>query len=103
MDEHHEHINTEGHAAHHLHDADGENQAWFSNRKRTYDSYQQVDLDHMRNLNTIAAQAFQNAVETANMVGKQAVRHADHDPDQPVFRDLIRTIALEVVAAQKDK
>jgi predicted transcriptional regulator len=67
----------------------------FNNQKRTYDEYQQVSLDMQRKLNdfhmkivsdaqqhdntrqTIANQALQNAVETANMVGKQAVRHAD--------------------------
>lgn len=69
--------------------------AWFSNVKRTYDEYQQVSLesikqnqsyvqkvlsDAQQNDNArqqIANQALQNAVETANMVSKQAVRHAD--------------------------
>jgi hypothetical protein len=65
----------------------------FNNQKRTYDEYQQVSLDMQRKLNdfhmkivsdaqqhdntrqTIANQALQNAVETANMVGKNAVTH----------------------------
>jgi len=67
----------------------------FANKKRTYDEYQQLSLDNIRELradvaklrsdaqvndNTqriIANQALQNAVETANLVSKQAVRHTD--------------------------
>lgn len=54
------------------------------NRKRTYDLYQDFDAQAVRasqnmsvKLDNIAVQALQNAVETANMVGKQAIRHAD--------------------------
>ena len=55
-----------------------------ANTKRTYDAYQDLDLlrardaqtETLRN-STIATQALQNAVETANMVAKQAVRHSD--------------------------
>lgn len=68
---------------------------WMANIKRTYDEYQNISLeswkaaqkyqekvlsDAQQNDNTrqnIANQALQNAVETANMVSKQAVRHAD--------------------------
>ena len=46
--------------------------------------YQDLDVQAARQslieqtrLNQIASQALQNAVETANMVGKQAIRHAD--------------------------
>jgi hypothetical protein len=67
----------------------------FSNQKRTYDEYQQESLESIKrnrsyvdkilsdahgydnNAKNIAQQALQNAVETANMVGKQAVRHSD--------------------------
>jgi hypothetical protein len=73
----------------------GKDEAWFANVKRTYDEYQHESLETIRrdrdytskvlgdaqqNDNTrqnIANQALQNAVETANMVGKQAVRHGD--------------------------
>ena len=58
--------------------------AWLANIKRTYDTYQEEDLenrsvgrDHRVNVNSIAVQALQNAVETANMVSKQAVKHSD--------------------------
>lgn len=58
--------------------------AWEVNRKRTYDVYQHMDLELFRDrsglhakLDNIAVQALQNSVETANMVGKQAVKHAD--------------------------
>jgi len=56
----------------------------YANIKRTYDVYQDLDVQAARQslieqtrLNQIASQALQNAVETANMVGKQAIRHAD--------------------------
>lgn len=67
----------------------------FSNQKRTYDEYQHESLESIRrnrsyvdkvlsdahsidmNSRHVAQQALQNAVETANMVGKQAVRHGD--------------------------
>jgi len=66
-----------------------------ANMKRTYDEYQQASLEsikqnqsyvqkilsdaqsHFNTQQNIANQALQNAVETANMVSKQAVRHAD--------------------------
>ena len=66
-----------------------------ANMKRTYDEYQGISLESWKSLqkyaekvlsdaqqmdNTrqnISNQALQNAVETANMVSKQAVRHAD--------------------------
>jgi hypothetical protein len=77
-----------------------EKDAWFSNQKRTYDEYQQESLETIRQQRnyiskvlsdanqfdnqrqSIANQALQNAVETANMVGKQAVRHSDIAIDQ---------------------
>jgi hypothetical protein len=49
----------------------------YNNMKRTYDTYQDLDLNLSRQMNQLSVQALQNAVETANMVGKQAVRHAD--------------------------
>ena len=67
----------------------------FLNAKRTYDEYQQESLesvrenrtivnrmgtlavDHDQQVRNISIQVLQNAVETANMVGKQAVRHSD--------------------------
>lgn len=72
-----------------------QNEAWFANVKRTYDEYQQESLESIRAnrslaikllsdaqqhdnaRQTIATQALQNAVETANMVSKQSVRHGD--------------------------
>jgi hypothetical protein len=56
----------------------------YANIKRTYDVYQDLDIQAARQaqieqsrLNQIASQALQNAVETANMVAKQSIRHAD--------------------------
>lgn len=72
----------------------------FMNQKRTYDEYQHESLESVRRNRSyvdkvladiheysmgkqnIANQALQNAVETANMVGKQAVRHGDLSIDR---------------------
>lgn len=55
-----------------------------ANAKRTADQAQSTDLltlvgdmNHRQVLNNISTQALQNAVETSNMVAKQAIRHAD--------------------------
>lgn len=73
----------------------GKDESWFANIKRMYDEYQQESLETIRHQRlhfdkiisdaqqydnarqNIANQALQNAVETANMVSKQAVRHGD--------------------------
>ena len=54
------------------------------NRKRTYDAYQDFDIQAQRSnqrtldrFEQLAFQSMQNSIETANMVGKQAIRHAD--------------------------
>ena len=65
------------------------------NFKATYDAFQRLSLDgaasaqqvqqrasqngldHDQAMRGLSVQALQNAVETANMVGKQAVRHGD--------------------------
>jgi hypothetical protein len=78
----------------------GKDEAWFANVKRTYDEYQQESLEsikrnrsyvdkvlsdaqqHDNQRQAIANQALQNAVETANMVAKQGVRHSDVAIDQ---------------------
>lgn len=55
-----------------------------ANAKRTADQAQSTDLlttvgdtNHRQVLNQLTTQALQNAIETHNMVAKQAVRHAD--------------------------
>lgn len=70
-----------------------------TNSKRTYDAYQDLDLVLARRsqlqfdqIQNIALQALQNSVETANMVAKQAVRHAD------VAADALWTDELNPVA-----
>jgi len=56
----------------------------FSNDKLTFDLTREAEMNgiHRRSdlaekLDNISVQALQNAVETSNMVGKQAVRHGD--------------------------
>ena len=79
-------------------EAHNENQrVTYANIKRTYDVYQDLDIQAARQslieqtrLNQIASQALQNAVETANMVGKQAIRHADVAADAELERGDLR-------------
>jgi len=54
------------------------------NAKRTYDQTQSVDLAQLQgtsdfrfNMQNLMVQATQNAIETANMISKQAVAHRD--------------------------
>jgi hypothetical protein len=56
----------------------------FTNIKRTYDEYQDLGLKAARDAQSAADtrqniinQALQNAVESANMVAKQAIQHRD--------------------------
>lgn len=110
----------------------GKDESWFANVKRTYDEYQHESLESIKRNRSyvdkvlsdalqydnqrqvIANQALQNAVETANMTGKQAIRHADLAIDRqwnvdevaqlvcktPVFLD---AIAAAVAMAVQDK
>ena len=84
-----------------------------NNMKRTYDEYQNVSLaDIGRNRvyvdkvlsdaqaqtqteRNIANQALQNAVETANMVSKQAVRHSDIAIDRQWNVDEVSTLTAK--------
>lgn len=91
----------------------GKDEAWFANVKRTYDEYQDIALTIARDLHThvtkvlsdaqqhdntkqtIAEQALQNAVETSNMVGKQAVRHGDIAIDRQWNVDEVSTLTAK--------
>ena len=101
----------------------GKDEAWFANIKRTFDEYQQVSLDHIRQNDVyiqkvisdaqadtiekrnITNQALQNAVETANMISKQAVRHGDIAIDRQWNVDEVAqlvaktAISLDAIAA----
>ena len=52
-------------------------QTLFNNSKMTYDKMFELIALGGQQLNNVALQALQNAVETANLVGKQAVNNAD--------------------------
>ena|SRR3990167_1417832 len=89
----------------------GKDEAWFANIKKTYDEFQHESLESIRrnrtaidkivtdaqqNDNTrqnVANQALQNAVETANMVGKQAIRQGDIAVDRQWNLDEVSTVA----------
>ena len=80
----------------------GENEyeAWFSNQKLTYDTHLEIlatqarrsqghydslvtkEREHTAELHRISLQSLQNAVETANLAGKDALRHAAIATDQ---------------------
>ena len=113
--------------------------AWRANSKRTYDEYQGVSLDgvrenrryvekvlsdgqtHTDERSNIATQALQNAVETANLVGKQSIAHRDLANDRiwnvdeqgytarnilsdETFRDGLKVLVVDAVAtAAKEK
>jgi len=56
----------------------------YINAKRTYDTYQDLDVQKARfnqqvdqDIHALVMQTLQNGVESANMVSKQAIRHAD--------------------------
>jgi len=104
---------------------------YFTNRKRTYDEYQNESFEtlrqarrHVESMNgeslesvrrnrsyvdkvlsdaqqhdnakqNIATQALQNAVETANMVSKQAVRHSDLAIDRQWNIDEVADLAAK--------
>jgi len=113
----------------------GKDESWFANIKRTYDEYQDLSLTQARDSHAyiqkvlgdaqqydnqrqaIANQSLQNAVETANMVSKQAVRHADLATDRhwnidevahlvaktPVFQDAIAAAVAGAIASSLEK
>jgi hypothetical protein len=76
--------------------------AYLANGKRTADEYQQESLtdirrgrQHANNVDNLAVQALQNAVETANMVSKQAVRHSDIAIDRQWNVDEVSTLTAK--------
>jgi hypothetical protein len=95
----------------------GKDEAWFANIKRTYDEYQQESLESIKRNRSvvdkilsdaqqydnqrqvIANQALQNAVETANIVSKQSVRHSDIAIDRQWNIDEQGYTAADVIKA----
>jgi hypothetical protein len=96
----------------------GKDEAWFANVKRTYDEYQQESLESIRRNRTavdkivsdaqqydnqrqvIANQALQNAVETANLASKQAVRNSDLAVDRHWNVDEANLVVNEVLRGE---
>lgn len=96
----------------------GKDEAWFANVKRTYDEYQNESLESIRRnrsivdklisdsqshdnqLRQLSVQAMQNAIETANMVGKQAVRHGDLAIDRQWNIDEQAVMVEQIVSDQ---
>jgi len=90
----------------------------YLNAKRTYDTYQDLDLQKARfnqqvdqDSHNLVMQAMQNAIESANMVSKQAIRHSDIAIDRqwnidevaqlvaktPVFLDAIAAKVMAIL------
>lgn len=87
--------------------------SWNANVKRTYDVHQTHDLegvgqrrqhfdrmvthglDHDNELRQLTVQAMQNAVETANMLSKQAVAHRDLAIDREWNIDEVAKLVAE--------
>ena len=98
-------------------EGDTQERSWDANVKRTYDEYQDLSLrtsrehqalfdkiltDSLQNDNVrqnIANQSLQNAVESANMVSKQAVRHGDLAIDRQWNVDEVALIAAGAAVA----
>ena len=91
----------------------------YMNAKRTSDTYQDLDIQTARHNHKVAEdihgltmQVVQNAIESANMVAKQAIRHGDISIDRqwnvdevaqlvaktPVFLDAISAMVAAAVA-----
>lgn len=76
--------------------------AWGSNVKRTYDEFQDISLVAARRsqqeydaVKNVSLQALQNAVETANLIGKQAVAHRDIAIDREWNVDEVSTLTAK--------
>jgi len=96
----------------------GIEEAWSNRVTRTFDEYQHESLvsvrrnrtyvdkvlsDAQQNDNfrqTVANQSLQNAVETANMVGKQAIRQADLVFDRQLNIDEVSQLAAKTGVQQ---
>ena len=104
--------------------------AWQANVKRTYDEYQEVSLESIKrnrsyvdkvvsDTQMLSVQCMQNAIETANLNGKQAVRHADVAIDRQwnvdeqawavatilkdgTFKDAVAAIVVETLKENSD-
>ncbi len=78
--------------------------SWNANVKRTYDVHQTLDLDGLnaaRNkgevLFQLSTQALQNAIESANMISKQAIAHRDIAIDREWNIDEVAALVAKVL------
>jgi len=92
-------------------EGDTQERSWDANVKRTYDEFQDISLvaarrsqGHHDELSQLSVQALQNAIETANQVGKnamtvmhkddlQATRHGDLSIDRQWNLDEVSALA----------
>jgi len=92
-------------------------EAWYANIKRMYDEYQHESLESIRRNRSyvdkvladaqqfdnqrqvIANQALQNAVESANLIGKQAVVHAALAADRQWNVDEVAQLVAKTVVS----
>ena len=63
-----------------IYEGQTQERSWDANVKRTYDEYQQVSLDHLRNTNNIAERILSDAATASSQIIQQTIKHtADLD------------------------
>ena len=55
-----------------------------ANAKRTYDEYQQVSLDHIRNTNSIAERVLSDAATASTQIIQQTLKHVSDTDAQKI-------------------
>ena len=63
---------------------DANTRAWDTNLKRTYDEYQQVSLDHIRNTNQISERILSDAATASAQITAQTIKHTSDTDAQKV-------------------
>jgi hypothetical protein len=63
---------------------DNASQVLFSNIKRTYDEYQQVSLDHIRNVNAVTERILSDAATTSAQIANQTIKHTSDTDAQKI-------------------
>ena len=78
----------EGHAED-IYEGQTQERSWDANVKRTYDEYQQVSLDHIRNTNVLAERILSDAATASSQIIQQTIKHtADTDAQKVRHADV---------------
>ena len=72
-----------------IYEGQTQERSWDANVKRTYDEYQQVSLDHLRNTNNIAERILSDAATASSQIIQQTIKHtADTDAQKVRHADI---------------